>query len=102
MCVSVCECVRVCLKILKQYLQFVRWLFSVTVLLIIVCVCACVRACVCACVRVCVLQLDLSTPLHLASTQGAIEAVKLMLSSYGDVENIINLTDGACQTPLHR
>ncbi|KAJ3611434.1 hypothetical protein NHX12_021449, partial [Muraenolepis orangiensis] len=40
-----------------------------------------------------------SSPLHLA---GAIEAVKMMLSSYGHVEDIINLSDGACQTPLHR
>ena len=94
-----------CVCVLKQYLQFVRRLFSITVPLIIESVCvrvACVCVCVCECMRVCVLQLDLSSPLHLASTQGAIEAVKMMLSSYCDVENIINLTDGACQTPLHR
>uniref|UniRef100_A0A3B4A5A0 Ion transport domain-containing protein n=1 Tax=Periophthalmus magnuspinnatus TaxID=409849 RepID=A0A3B4A5A0_9GOBI len=45
---------------------------------------------------------DRSTPLHLACTQGAIEVVKLMLSSFDQVADIINLTDGACQTPLHR
>uniref|UniRef100_A0A8C9Z2Q4 Transient receptor potential cation channel, subfamily A, member 1b n=1 Tax=Sander lucioperca TaxID=283035 RepID=A0A8C9Z2Q4_SANLU len=47
-------------------------------------------------------QNDRSTPLHLACTQGATEVVKLMLSSFDQVEDIINLTDGACQTPLHR
>ncbi|KAJ8401456.1 hypothetical protein AAFF_G00383750 [Aldrovandia affinis] len=48
------------------------------------------------------LECDKSTPLHYACTQGAIEAVKLMLSTYSRVENIINITDGALQTPLHR
>lgn len=48
------------------------------------------------------IQNDKSTPLHLACTQGALEVVKLMLSSFDQVEEIINLTDGACQTPLHR
>uniref|UniRef100_A0A7N8WR30 Transient receptor potential cation channel, subfamily A, member 1b n=1 Tax=Mastacembelus armatus TaxID=205130 RepID=A0A7N8WR30_9TELE len=48
------------------------------------------------------LQNDRSTPLHLACTQGATEVVKLMLSSFDQVEDIINLTDGAHQTPLHR
>lgn len=47
-------------------------------------------------------QNDKSTPLHLACTQGALDVVKLMLSSFDRVEDIINLTDGACQTPLHR
>lgn len=47
-------------------------------------------------------QNDKSTPLHLACTQGATEVVKLMLSSVDQVEDIINLTDGARQTPLHR
>ncbi|XP_023272618.1 transient receptor potential cation channel subfamily A member 1 [Seriola lalandi dorsalis] len=47
-------------------------------------------------------QNDRSTPLHLACTQGATEVVKLILSSFDQVEDIINLTDGACQTPLHR
>uniref|UniRef100_A0A672JFM3 Transient receptor potential cation channel, subfamily A, member 1b n=1 Tax=Salarias fasciatus TaxID=181472 RepID=A0A672JFM3_SALFA len=45
---------------------------------------------------------DKSTPLHLACTQGATEVVKLMLSSVDHVEDVINLTDGAHQTPLHR
>lgn len=49
-----------------------------------------------------VVQNDKSTPLHLACTQGATEVVKLMLSSFQQVEDVINLTDGACQTPLHR
>lgn len=48
------------------------------------------------------LQNDKSTPLHLACTQGAFEVVKMMLSCYGLVEDVINLTDGAHQTPLHR
>lgn len=49
-----------------------------------------------------VVQNDRSTPLHLACTQGATEVVKLMLSSFDQVEDVINLTDGASQTPLHR
>ncbi|XP_077364943.1 transient receptor potential cation channel subfamily A member 1-like [Festucalex cinctus] len=47
-------------------------------------------------------QHDRSTPLHLACTQGAIDVVKMMLCSHGRVEDIINLKDGACQTPLHK
>ncbi|XP_067107898.1 transient receptor potential cation channel subfamily A member 1b [Osmerus mordax] len=47
-------------------------------------------------------QVDKSTALHFACTQGAIEAVKLMLCSYSRVDDIINLPDGAFQTPLHR
>ncbi|XP_051970094.1 transient receptor potential cation channel subfamily A member 1-like isoform X1 [Xyrauchen texanus] len=47
-------------------------------------------------------QCDKSTALHFACTQGAIEAVKIMLSSYNRVEDIINIRDGANQTPLHR
>ncbi|CAG5895906.1 unnamed protein product [Menidia menidia] len=47
-------------------------------------------------------QNDRSTPLHLACTQGATEVVKLMLSTVDQVEDVVNLTDGACQTPLHR
>uniref|UniRef100_A0A8D3DX68 Transient receptor potential cation channel, subfamily A, member 1b n=1 Tax=Scophthalmus maximus TaxID=52904 RepID=A0A8D3DX68_SCOMX len=56
-------------------------------------------------IRLCIVtgaKNDRSTPLHLACTQGATEVVKLMLSSFDQVEDIINLTDGACQTPLHR
>ncbi|XP_061522352.1 transient receptor potential cation channel subfamily A member 1b [Phycodurus eques] len=47
-------------------------------------------------------QHDKSTPLHLACTQGALEVVKMMLCSHGQVEDIINLKDGAHQTPLHK
>lgn len=55
--------------------------------------------CVCGLI---VLQCDKSTALHFACTQGALEAVKIMLSSYNKVEDIINIRDGANQTPLHR
>ncbi|KAL7851688.1 hypothetical protein AOLI_G00220440 [Acnodon oligacanthus] len=47
-------------------------------------------------------QCDKSTALHFACTQGAIEAVKVMLNAYDRVCDIINITDGACQTPLHK
>uniref|UniRef100_A0A8C8MDN0 Transient receptor potential cation channel, subfamily A, member 1b n=1 Tax=Oncorhynchus tshawytscha TaxID=74940 RepID=A0A8C8MDN0_ONCTS len=47
-------------------------------------------------------QVDRSTALHFACSQGATDAVKLMLSSYSRLDSIINLPDGACQTPLHR
>ncbi|XP_038819178.1 transient receptor potential cation channel subfamily A member 1-like [Salvelinus namaycush] len=47
-------------------------------------------------------QCDKSTALHFACTQGATEAVKLMLSAHDRVGDVINLTDGACQTPLHK
>ncbi|CAB1341219.1 unnamed protein product, partial [Coregonus sp. 'balchen'] len=46
-------------------------------------------------------QVDRSTALHFACSQGATEAVKLMLSSYSRQDRIINLPDGASQTPLH-
>ncbi|XP_053198303.1 transient receptor potential cation channel subfamily A member 1b [Scomber japonicus] len=61
-----------------------------------------IRLCLATGAKVDQQQNDRSTPLHLACTQGATEVVKLMLSSYDQVEDIINLTDGACQTPLHR
>uniref|UniRef100_A0A4W6E1J9 Transient receptor potential cation channel, subfamily A, member 1b n=1 Tax=Lates calcarifer TaxID=8187 RepID=A0A4W6E1J9_LATCA len=61
-----------------------------------------IRLCVATGAKVDQQQNDKSTPLHLACTQGATEVVKLMLSSFEQVEDIINLTDGACQTPLHR
>ncbi|XP_071780098.2 transient receptor potential cation channel subfamily A member 1b isoform X1 [Centroberyx gerrardi] len=61
-----------------------------------------IRLCIAAGAKIDQQQVDRSTALHFACTQGASEAVKLMLSSYGQVEDIINLTDGACQTPLHR
>uniref|UniRef100_A0A8B9LME8 Transient receptor potential cation channel subfamily A member 1 n=1 Tax=Astyanax mexicanus TaxID=7994 RepID=A0A8B9LME8_ASTMX len=50
----------------------------------------------------CRIQCDKSTALHFACTQGATEAVKLMLLAYDRVCDIINITDGACQTPLHK
>ncbi|XP_035510152.1 transient receptor potential cation channel subfamily A member 1b [Morone saxatilis] len=61
-----------------------------------------IRLCIATGAKVDQQQNDRSTPLHLACTQGATEVVKLMLSSFDQVEDIINLTDGACQTPLHR
>ncbi|TRY55471.1 hypothetical protein DNTS_032268 [Danionella cerebrum] len=42
------------------------------------------------------------TALHFASTQGSLEAIKIMLSSYNRMEEIINIRNGANQTPLHR
>ncbi|XP_066577107.1 transient receptor potential cation channel subfamily A member 1b [Amia ocellicauda] len=47
-------------------------------------------------------QCDKSTALHFACTQGATEAVKLMLSSHHHVEDVVNIIDGARQTPLHK
>ncbi|XP_030629407.1 transient receptor potential cation channel subfamily A member 1a [Chanos chanos] len=47
-------------------------------------------------------QCDKSTALHFACTQGATEAVKVMILAYDRVRDIINITDGACQTPLHK
>ncbi|XP_047424377.1 transient receptor potential cation channel subfamily A member 1b [Mugil cephalus] len=61
-----------------------------------------IRLCIATGAKVDQQQNDKCTPLHLACTQGAIEVVKLMLSSVHQVADIINLTDGACQTPLHR
>nr|XP_055058001.1 transient receptor potential cation channel subfamily A member 1a isoform X2 [Misgurnus anguillicaudatus] len=47
-------------------------------------------------------QCDRSTALHFACSQGAIEAVRVMLSAYSKVGELINITDGAHQTPLHK
>ncbi|XP_066523799.1 transient receptor potential cation channel subfamily A member 1b isoform X2 [Hoplias malabaricus] len=47
-------------------------------------------------------QCDNSTALHFACTQGALEAVKIMLLPFERLEEIINIRDGANQTPLHR
>ncbi|XP_073705503.1 transient receptor potential cation channel subfamily A member 1a [Garra rufa] len=47
-------------------------------------------------------QCDKSTALHFACSQGAIEVVKVMLSTYHKVCDLINITDGANQTPLHK
>ncbi|TMS15733.1 Transient receptor potential cation channel subfamily A member 1, partial [Larimichthys crocea] len=60
-----------------------------------------IRLCIATGAKIDQQQNDRSTPLHLACIQGATEVVKLMLSSFDQVEDIINLTDGACQTPLH-
>uniref|UniRef100_A0A672JFM9 Transient receptor potential cation channel, subfamily A, member 1b n=1 Tax=Salarias fasciatus TaxID=181472 RepID=A0A672JFM9_SALFA len=61
-----------------------------------------IRLCIATGAKIDQQQNDKSTPLHLACTQGATEVVKLMLSSVDHVEDVINLTDGAHQTPLHR
>ncbi|TKS87785.1 Transient receptor potential cation channel subfamily A member 1 [Collichthys lucidus] len=61
-----------------------------------------IRLCIATGAKIDQQQNDRSTPLHLACIQGATEVVKLMLSSFDQVEDVINLTDGACQTPLHR
>ncbi|CAJ1082255.1 transient receptor potential cation channel subfamily A member 1b [Xyrichtys novacula] len=61
-----------------------------------------IRLCITMGARIDQQQNDRSTPLHLACTQGATEVVKLMLSSIDRVEDVINLADGAHQTPLHR
>uniref|UniRef100_A0A8C2L903 Transient receptor potential cation channel, subfamily A, member 1a n=1 Tax=Cyprinus carpio TaxID=7962 RepID=A0A8C2L903_CYPCA len=45
---------------------------------------------------------DKSTALHFACSQGAIEVVKVMLTAYHKVCDLINITDGANQTPLHK
>uniref|UniRef100_A0A8C4X6L4 Transient receptor potential cation channel, subfamily A, member 1b n=1 Tax=Erpetoichthys calabaricus TaxID=27687 RepID=A0A8C4X6L4_ERPCA len=46
-------------------------------------------------------QNDKSTALHFACSQGAIDVVKLMLSSCKQEDNVINIIDGGHQTPLH-
>ncbi|KAI7792837.1 transient receptor potential cation channel subfamily A member 1b [Triplophysa rosa] len=61
-----------------------------------------IKLCIAKGARVDQQQCDKSTALHFACTQGATEAVKIMLSSYDRVEEIINIRDGANQTPLHR
>ncbi|XP_067888757.1 transient receptor potential cation channel subfamily A member 1b [Heterodontus francisci] len=43
-----------------------------------------------------------STALHFACTQGAVEAVKLMLSKYKGENDILHLQDDIEQTPLHK
>lgn len=45
---------------------------------------------------------DRSTALHSACTQGATEAVKIMLSACQSIANVINILDGSSQTPLHK
>ncbi|KAI4880444.1 hypothetical protein NFI96_000308 [Prochilodus magdalenae] len=60
-----------------------------------------IRLCICKGAKVDQRQCDKSTALHFACTQGAIEAVKIMLLPYKQMEEIINIRDGANQTPLH-
>ena len=45
---------------------------------------------------------DKSTALHSACTQGATEAVKVMLSACGSISDVLKITDGSSQTPLHK
>ncbi|XP_063307399.1 transient receptor potential cation channel subfamily A member 1 isoform X1 [Pelobates fuscus] len=45
---------------------------------------------------------DNATALHFASTQGATEIVKFMISSYKGDKNVIDLPDGNNETPLHK
>ncbi|XP_078071627.1 transient receptor potential cation channel subfamily A member 1b [Mustelus asterias] len=45
---------------------------------------------------------DKSTALHFACMQGAVEAVKLMLSKYEGENDILHLLDGIKRTPLHK
>lgn len=45
---------------------------------------------------------DRSTALHSACTQGAAEAVKVMLSACQNIPKVINIIDGSGQTPLHK
>ncbi|KAG1953889.1 transient receptor potential cation channel subfamily A [Pimephales promelas] len=61
-----------------------------------------IKLCIIKGARVDQQQCDKSTALHFACTQGALDAIKIMISSYNRVEDIINLRDGANQTPLHR
>uniref|UniRef100_A0AAY5EHK1 Transient receptor potential cation channel, subfamily A, member 1a n=1 Tax=Electrophorus electricus TaxID=8005 RepID=A0AAY5EHK1_ELEEL len=61
-----------------------------------------IRLCIAHGAKIDLQQCDKSTALHLACTQGAIEAVKVMLLAYDSICDIINITDGACQTPLHK
>ncbi|XP_067833241.1 transient receptor potential cation channel subfamily A member 1-like [Heptranchias perlo] len=45
---------------------------------------------------------DKSTALHFACMQGAVEAVKLMLSKYKGENDILHILDDIKQTPLHK
>lgn len=48
-------------------------------------------------------QEDLSTPVHLASSQGSIEILKLMFSCQSElVSKVIRMTDVQGMTPLHK
>ena len=48
-------------------------------------------------------QDDLSTPVHLAASQGSIEILKLMFNSQADLKlKVMRMTDIQGMTPLHK
>ena len=48
-------------------------------------------------------QDDLSTPVHLAASQGSIEILKLMFNCQADLKSkVIAMTDVQGMTPLHK
>lgn len=48
-------------------------------------------------------QEDLSTPVHLASSQGSIDILKLMLNCQSELKSkVIRMTDVQGMTPLHK
>ena len=48
-------------------------------------------------------QEDLSTPVHLASSQGSIDVLKLMLNCQSElISKVIHMTDVQGMTPLHK
>jgi ankyrin repeat protein len=48
-------------------------------------------------------QDDLSTPVHLASSQGSIEILKLMLNCQSELKSkVVGMTDVQGMTPLHK
>jgi len=48
-------------------------------------------------------QDDLSTPVHLASSQGSIEILKLMFNAQSELKSkVIRMTDIQGMTPLHK
>ncbi|XP_041097088.1 transient receptor potential cation channel subfamily A member 1-like [Polyodon spathula] len=61
-----------------------------------------IQLCIASGAKIDLQQSDKSTALHFACTQGAIEAVKLMLSTYNGGLDVVNLIDGAHQTLLHK
>ncbi|XP_076837477.1 transient receptor potential cation channel subfamily A member 1a isoform X2 [Brachyhypopomus gauderio] len=61
-----------------------------------------IKLCIARGAKVDLQQCDKSTALHLACSQGATEAVKIMLLACSNLRETINITDGARQTPLHK
>lgn len=48
-------------------------------------------------------QDDLSTPVHLAASQGSIDILKLMLNFQSElISKVVNMTDVQGMTPLHK